>query len=48
MAGFSSENENKILYNKDTIKRLVQDIKTIKKNPLDSQGIYYKHDEDNI
>lgn len=48
MAGFSSKNENKILYNKDTVKRLVQDIKTIKKFPLDSQGIYYKHDEDNI
>jgi ubiquitin-protein ligase len=41
-------NENTILYSKDTLKRIVSDIKQIKKNPLDSQGIYYEHDDENI
>ena len=30
------------------IKRLLSDIKIIMKNPLDSQGIYYMHDEENV
>tara|TARA_B100000927_G_scaffold263504_1_gene235038 strand:- start:413 stop:1147 length:735 start_codon:yes stop_codon:yes gene_type:complete len=30
---------------KSTIMRLLQDIKEIIKNPLESQGIYYKHDD---
>lgn len=33
---------------KDTIKRLVKDIKEITKNPLTSHGIYYKHDENDF
>ena len=28
-----------------TVMRLLQDVKDIIKNPLESQGIYYKHDE---
>ena len=28
--------------------RLLQDIKEIMKNPLESQGIYYKHDESDM
>jgi ubiquitin-protein ligase len=33
---------------KDTIKRLIIDIKEIKRNPLNSHNIYYYHDEKNI
>ena len=33
---------------KSTIMRLIGDIKEITKNPLESQGIYYKHDETNM
>jgi len=33
---------------KETIKRLVKDIRGIIKNPLDSNGIYYKHDDENM
>ena len=33
---------------KYTISRLVGDIKEIITNPLEPQGIYYKHDEDDM
>jgi ubiquitin-protein ligase len=33
---------------RDNIKRLIHDIKQIIKNPLDSHGIYYKHDDENM
>ena len=33
---------------KDTIKRLIKDIRGIIKNPLVSNGIYYKHDDENM
>jgi ubiquitin-conjugating enzyme E2 Z len=33
---------------KDTIKRLGKDIRGIIKNPLTSNGIYYKHDDENM
>ena len=33
---------------KDTIKRLVRDVRDIHKNPLDSNGIYYRHDDENM
>jgi len=33
---------------KDTIKRLIKDVREIRKNPLDSNGIYYKHDDENM
>ena len=33
---------------KDTIKRLAKDVKEINKNPLSSNGIYYKHSDENI
>lgn len=32
----------------DTIKRLVKDIKYLKKNPLHDNNIYYQHDDENI
>ena len=33
---------------KDSIHRLVRDIKLINKSPLHDQGIYYNHDDENI
>jgi ubiquitin-protein ligase len=43
----STEN-NCIVLSKDTVKRLIKDVKCLIKNPLDNEGIYYKHDEENI
>ena len=43
-----SEFDSQILYSKETIKRLVSDIKQLKKNSLELQGIYYNHDEENV
>ena len=37
-----------VTVSKDTIKRLLKDIKEMVKVPLDREGIYYKHDETNI
>jgi|TARA_B110000967_G_C18900997_1_gene575069 ubiquitin-conjugating enzyme E2 Z len=37
-----------IVLSRETTKRLLKDIKEIIKQPLDSHGIYYKHDETNI
>lgn len=42
------DNINTVFIKKDTIKRLIKDIKDIKKNPLESDGIYYYHDDTNI
>ena len=36
------------ILSKDFIKRLINDVKYIKRNPLDSNGIYYLHDEDDL
>ena len=33
---------------RDTTKRLLKDVKEMIKNPLNDDGIYYKHDEENI
>lgn len=33
---------------KETLNRLVKDVKHIIKNPLDNNGIYYKHDMENV
>lgn len=52
--GGKKEDKNNIINNetitvsKETIKRLLKDVKEIMKDPLDSHGIYYKHDESNI
>ena len=40
--------DNSNLITKDTIKRLLQDVKEIIKNPLEDNNIFYKHDEENI
>ena len=37
-----------ITISKDTIQRLLKDVKQIIKNPLTDNGIYYIHDEDDI
>ena len=37
-----------ISISKNTITRLIKDIKQIVKEPLHEQGIYYKHDEDDL
>lgn len=42
-----SENNN-VVVSKETIKRLIKDVKDIKKNPLEEDGIYYKHDDENF
>ena len=33
---------------KDTINRLLKDVKQIMKNPLYDNGIYYQHDEEDM
>jgi len=38
----------KNVISKETINRLVKDINYIRKNPLISEGIYYKHDEEDM
>ena len=42
------ENSEKKFISSATTKRLLSDVKNIYKNPLDSQGIYYRHDENDI
>lgn len=37
-----------VLITKETIKRLLKDVKELMKHPLEEDGIYYKHDETNI
>ena len=37
-----------IYISKETLKRLVSDVKNIKKDSLESEGIYYQHDETDI
>lgn len=37
-----------ITISKETVKRLTKDIREIRKNPLDIEGIYYEHDDTNI
>jgi len=37
-----------IVLTKETTKRLLKDVREMIKQPLDSHGIYYKHDEANI
>ena len=43
-----SKNSNNVCISKDTIMRLLKDIKQIKKNPLTDNGIYYEHSKDEI
>jgi len=34
-----------VFVSKDTLKRIISDVKEIRKNPLSSHGIYYEHDD---
>ena len=43
----STKNEI-VVIKKETIQRLLQDIKNIMKNPLNENGIYYQHDDEDI
>lgn len=40
-----SENKTDIIVTKETINRLIKDVKQIMKNPLTDNGIYYVHDD---
>ena len=37
-----------VVISKESIKRLIKDVKQLKLEPLHDQGIYYKHDEDDM
>ena len=37
-----------VVISKESIKRLIKDVKQLKSEPLHDQGIFYKHDEDDI
>jgi ubiquitin-protein ligase len=39
---------NNSVIKKDTIHRLIGDIKKIKKSPLHTEGIFYEHDDENL
>lgn len=39
---------NNVFIKKETIKRLIKDIKNVKENKLEENGIYYKHDEEDL
>lgn len=39
---------SEVVIDKEAIKRLAKDVREIIKNPLSENGIFYKHDEDNI
>lgn len=44
----TTSDNNDIVVSKETIKRLIKDVKDIRKNPLEEDGIYYKHDDENF
>lgn len=44
----STHADDTVIISKETVKRLIKDVKELLKHPLDSEGIYYKHDETNI
>lgn len=47
MSSFDAENEP-VIITKDTMNRLIKDIKEIMLHPLTDNGIYYSHDETNM
>lgn len=44
----TNDKSDTITISKETIKRLLKDVKEMIKCPLESEGIYYKHDETNL
>jgi ubiquitin-conjugating enzyme E2 Z len=47
MSKFNLKNDP-VVITKDTMNRLIKDIKEIMKNPLSDNGIFYSHDEENM
>jgi len=43
-----SINKSPVTLDSQTVKRLIKDVRDINKNPLHSNGIYYKHSDDDI
>jgi len=43
-----SDDNNSVFISSESVKRLIRDIKDIKKNPLHDEGIYYIHDDTNM
>ena len=43
-----SETNKNIIIKKNTITRLLSDLKAIRKNPLTENGIYYNHDDEDL
>jgi len=48
MADKSNINNESITISKESAKRLLSDVKDIMKNPLENEGIYYKHHDENM
>jgi ubiquitin-protein ligase len=48
MSNNKNENSDSIIITKESAKRLLSDVKDIMKDPLHNEGIYYKHDEENM
>lgn len=46
--GLTSDNEPIKVIKKETIQRLLRDVKQIMKHPLTDNGIYYSHDENDL
>jgi len=47
MSKFNLKNDP-VVITKDTMNRLIKDLKEIMKNPLSDNGIFYSHDEENM
>ena len=45
---YMSENDTAVNISRETVKRLISDIRDLRKSPLDDEGVYYKHDESNM
>jgi ubiquitin-conjugating enzyme E2 Z len=43
-----SNKNNDVFISKDTMKRIISDVKELRKNPLTAHGIYYEHDDTDI
>lgn len=48
MSKFSSTSKETVTISKDTIKRLIKDVKHLIKEPLHDSGIYYEHDQEDM
>lgn len=47
-ANANANANNTIFISKDTMKRIISDVKTLRNNPLTAHGIYYEHDDTDI